>query len=105
MRELIRKTGVVYSYTKYERSEGMIHAIILYAIAVLFLVISIILSLLYFGEGPSIIGGFGLVSIIFNVGSLSNVIMDIYLYRNFHTDVRTMLLLQIILFSVWIFII
>lgn len=105
MREIIRKSGVVYSYTKYERSKGIIHAIILYAIAVLFLAISIVVSLLYLGEAPSIVGGLGLVSIIFNLGSLTNVIMDIYLYRNFHTDVRTMLLLQIILFSVWIFII
>lgn len=105
MREIIRKNGVVYSYTKYERSEGIIYAIILYAIAVLFLFISIVISLLYLGEAPSIVGGLGLTSIIFNTGSLLNVILDIYFYRNFHTDVRTLLILQIILYSVWIFLV
>ena len=34
-----------------------------------------------------------------------NVILEVYLYNNFHPEIRTMLVLQLILFAVWIFII
>ena len=105
MREIIRKNRIIYNYQLHKLSEGTITAIILFAISVLLLLISILISYICLGEAPSIVAGFGLSSLIFNTGSMLNIILEVYLYNNFHPEIRTMLFLQLVLFSVWIFII
>ena len=105
MREIVKKNKVVYNYTEHIMSNGVKVAILLYVIAILLLMISVLISYLYMGDAPSVVAGFGLSSIIFNVGSMVNVILEVYLYNNFHPEIRTMLVLQLILFAVWIFII
>lgn len=105
MREIVRKNKIIYNYQLHTLSDGTKTAIILYAIAVLFLIISILISYIFLGEAPSIVAGFGISSILFNIGSMINIILEVYLYNNFHPEIRTMLFLQLILFSIWIFII
>ena len=105
MREIVRKNKIIYNYQLHTLSDGTKTAIILYAIAVLFLIISILISYIFLGEAPSIVAGFGISSILFNIGSMLNIVLEVYLYNNFHPEIRTMLLLQLILFSIWIFII
>ena len=105
MREIIRKDKVIYNYKEHIISEGVKIAILLYVIAIFLLIISILISYLFMGNAPSIIAGIGCSSIIFNVGSMINIILEVYLYNNFHTEIRTMLFLQLLLFAIWIFII
>lgn len=105
MREIVKKNKVVYNYTEHIMSDGVKVAILLYVIAILLLMISILISYLCMGEAPTIVAGFGLSSIIFNAGSMMNVILEVYLYNNFHPEIRTMLVLQLILFAIWIFIV
>ena len=105
MREIIRKNKTIYNYQLHTLSEGTITAIVLYAVAVLLLLVSILISYIFLGDAPSFIAGFGMSSIIFNIGSIANIILEVYLYNNFYPEIRTMLFLQLILFSIWIFII
>lgn len=105
MREIVRKNKIIYNYQLHTLSEGVKVAIVLYAIAVLFLIISILISYIYVGEAPTVVAGIGITSIIFNIGSILNIVFEVYFYNNFHPEIRTMLLLQLILFSIWIFII
>lgn len=105
MREIVRKNKTIYNYQLHKLSEGTMTAIILYAISVFLLLISLLISYICLGEAPSIVAGFGISSLIFNIGSMLNIILEVYLYNNFHPEIRTMLLLQLILFSIWIFII
>ena len=105
MREIVKKNKIVYNYKSHELSYGVKVAIVLYAVAILLLVISVLISYIYLGEGPSIIAGIGISSILFNIVSMVNIILEVYLYNNFHPEIRTMLLLQLILFTIWIFII
>ena len=105
MREIVKKNKVIYSYKEHVISEGVKVAVLLYVIAIFFLIISILVSYLFMGEAPTVVAGIGLASIIFNVGSMVNIILEVYLYNNFHTEIRTMLFLQLVLFAVWIFII
>lgn len=105
MREIVRKNQVVYSYKEHKFSDGVIAAIILYVVALLLLFISILISYMYLGEAPTFVAGIGIASILFNIGSIINIILEVYLYNNFHSEIRTMLVLQIILFTIWIFII
>ena len=105
MREIVKNNQIIYSYKTHKLSEGVIHSIIFFAIAVIFLIISILISYLYLGEAPSFIAGFGLTSIIFNIASITKIVMEIYLYENYSPEIRTMLILQLLLFSIWIFII
>ncbi len=105
MREIVKKNKIVYNYTEHIISDGVKIAIMLYAVAVVLLLISILVSYLYMGEAPSIVAGIGLSSIFFNIGSMINIILEVYLYNNFHPEIRTMLILELILFAIWIFII
>ena len=105
MREIVRKNKIIYNYQPHKLSDGTIAAIILYLVAVFLLLISVMISYIFLGEAPSIVAGIGLSSIIFNIGSIINIILEVYLYNNYHPEIRTMLLLQLILFSIWIFII
>ena len=105
MREIVKNNQIYYSYKAHKLSEGVIHSIVFYAIAVIFLIILILFSYLYLGEAPSFIAGIGLTSIIFNIASITKIVMEIYLYENYSPEIRTMLILQILLFSIWIFII
>ena len=105
MREIVKNNKVLYSYNAHKISDGVIMSIILYAVSVLLLIISILISYLYLGEAPSYVAGIGISSIIFNIASMIKIIIEIYFYENFHSEIRTMLILELILFSVWIFII
>lgn len=105
MREIVRKNKIIYNYELHTLSYGTKAAIILYAVAVLLLLVSILISYILLGEAPTIIAGLGISSIIFNIGSMLNIILEVYLYNNFHPEIRTMLLLQLVLFFIWIFII
>ncbi len=105
MREIVKKDKIIYSYNAHKISDGVFYAIILYAISILLLIISILISYIYLGAAPSIVAGIGLSSIIFNIGSMAFIINEVYTYQNFHSEIRTMLILQLILFSIWIFII
>ena len=105
MREIVKKNKIVYNYTEHIISDGVKIAIMLYAVAVVLLLISILVSYLYMGDAPSIVAGIGLSSIFFNIGSMINIILEVYLYNNFHPEIRTMLILELILFAIWIFII
>ena len=105
MREIVRNNKVLYNYQTHKLSDGVNAAIILYCVAVLLLIISILISYIYLGEAPSFIGGIGVASIIFNIGSMLNIILEVHLYNNFYPEIRTMLLLQLVLFTVWIFIV
>ncbi|MBR1454812.1 MAG: hypothetical protein IJ593_09275 [Lachnospiraceae bacterium] len=105
MREIVKNNKVLYSYNTHKISDGVIMSIILYAVSVLLLIISILISYLYLGEAPSYVAGIGISSIIFNIASMIKIIIEIYFYENFHSEIRTMLILELILFSVWIFII
>ncbi|MBO6118965.1 MAG: hypothetical protein J6P02_00680 [Lachnospiraceae bacterium] len=105
MREIVRKNKIIYNYELHTLSDGTKAAIILYAVAVLLLLVSILISYILLGEAPTIIAGLGISSIIFNIGSMLNIILEVYLYNNFHPEIRTMLLLQLVLFFIWIFII
>lgn len=101
----IKKKKFIYNYLETGFSNGVKFAIILYAIAVLFLIISVFISFVLSGEAPTIIAGFGISSILFNIASIINIILEVYLYDNYKKEIRTMLLLQLVLFAVWIFII
>lgn len=105
MREIVKNNKVLYSYNTHKISDGVIMSIILYAVSLLLLIISILISYLYLGEAPSYVAGIGISSIIFNIASMIKIIIEIYFYENFHSEIRTMLILELILFSVWIFII
>ena len=105
MREIVKNNKVFYNYEAHKLSDGVNAAIILYCIAVLLLILSIFISYIYVGDAPTIVAGVGLSSILFNIGSMVNIILEVYLYNNFHVEIRTMLLLQLILFTVWMFII
>lgn len=105
MREIVKKNKTIYNYTEHIMSEGVKVAILLYVIAVFLLLISILISYICMGEAPSIVAGIGLASIIFNLGSMTNIVLEVYLYNNFHPEIRTMLLLELILFAIWIFIV
>ena len=105
MREIVKNNQIYYSYKTHKLSEGVLHSIIFFEVAVIFLIISILVSYLYLGEAPSFIAGLGLTSIIFNIASITKIVMEIYLYENYAPEIRTMLILQLLLFSVWIFII
>lgn len=105
MREIAKNNKIIYNYQTHKFSDGVLYSILLYIISVLLLLISILISYLYLGEAPSIIGGIGLASIIFNASSMIFIILEVYLYNNFYSEIRTMLILQLVLFSVWIFII
>ena len=105
MREIIRKNKVIYNYKEHIIPYGVKVAILLYVVAIFLLIISILVSYLYMGEAPAIVAGIGISSMIFNVGSMVNIILEVYLYNNFHTEIRTMLFFQLILFAIWIFII
>lgn len=105
MREIVRNNQIYYSYKTHKMSEGVIYSIAFFAVAVIFLIISILVSYLYLGEAPSFVAGFGITSIIFNIASITKIVMEIYLYENYSPEIRTMLILQLLLFSVWIFII
>lgn len=101
----IKKKKFLYNYLETGFSEGVKLAIILYAIAVLFLIISIFISFILGGEAPSIIAGVGISSILFNIASIINIILEVYLYDNYKKEIRTMLLLQLVLFAIWILVI
>lgn len=105
MREIVKKNRIIYNYKEHIISDGVKVAILLYIISVLLLIVSILVSYLYMGEAPPIVAGIGMSSIIFNLGSMVSVILEIYLYNNFHSEIRTLLILQLIIFGVWIFII
>ena len=105
MREIVKKNKVIYNYKEHIIPYGVKVAILLYVIAVLLLLVSILISYLCMGDAPSIVAGIGLSSLICNIGSMVNIILEVYLYNNFHPEVRTMLILQLVLFAVWIFII
>ena len=105
MREVVRKNKVIYNYKEHIISDGVKVAILLYAIAIFLLVLSILISYLWMGDAPTIIAGIGISSIIFNLGSMTNIILEVYLYNNFHPEIRTMLILQLLLFAIWIFIV
>lgn len=105
MREIVRKNKIVYNYTEHTISYGVKVAILLYVAAVLLLMISILVSYLFMGEAPSIVAGIGMASIIFNIGAMTNIILEVYLYNNFYPEIRTMLILELILFATWIFIV
>lgn len=105
MREIIKKNRVIYNYKEHIRPYGVIVAIILYFIAILLLIVSILISYLYMGEAPTFVAGIGISSLIFNTGSMVNIVLEVYFYNNFHPEIRTMLILQLVLYAVWIFII
>ena len=105
MREIVRKNKIIYNYEQHKLSEGVVTAIVLFILSVLLLLSSILISFLYLGEAPSYVGGIGIASIIFNLGSMVNIVLEVYLYNNFYPEIRTMLLLQLIIFSIWIFIV
>lgn len=105
MREIVKKNKVIYNYKEHVMPEGVKVAILLYVIAILLLIVSILISYICMGEAPSIVAGVGISSLIFNAGSMFNIVLEVYLYNNFHPEIRTMLVLQLILFAVWIFII
>ena len=105
MREKIRKNEIIYDYEVHKLSDDVKLSIILYIIAVLFLFISIFISYLFLGEAPSIVAGIGISSLIFNTASMVLIVMEIYLQDNYHSEIRTMLILQLLLFSIWFLII
>lgn len=105
MRVVSKNDKTIYKYDSHRFSDGVLQAIILFAIAILLFVVSIIISYLYLGEAPSFIAGIGISSMLFNLASMVEIILEIYLYKNFHKEIRNMLLLQILLFSIWIFVV
>lgn len=105
MRVVNKNDKTVYKYGTHRFADGVLSAIILYAVAVLLLVVSVVISYLYLGEAPTFVAGIGISSMLFNLASMINIILEIYLYKNFHAEIRNLLLLQILLFSIWIFMI
>ena len=105
MRTIIKNNKIIYNYNKHKISDGVKNAIILYCIAVLLLFLSIFISFICLGNAPSFVAGIGISSILFNVASIIHIILEIYLDQNFHNEIRVMLLLELLLFTIWIFII
>ena len=105
MREKIRKNEIVYDYEIHKLSQDVRLAIILYIFAVILLIVSIFISYLFLGDAPSIVAGIGISSLILNTASMALIVMEIYLQDNYHSEIRTMLVLQLILFSIWFLII
>ena len=105
MREIIKNNNVVYDYDVHKLSDGVILSIILFLIAILLLILSIVISYMFLGDAPSFVAGIGMSSLIFNAGSMYKIISEIYLHDNFNREVKVMLILQLILFTIWIFII
>lgn len=104
MRVINKKNKTIYKYDKHEFSDGVIIAIIMFAIAILLFISSVIISYIFLGEAPLFIAGVGISSILFDVGSMLIVVLEIYLYKNFHKEIRNLLILQIIFLIIWIFI-
>lgn len=105
MREVVKKNKIVYDYVTHKISDNTKLSIILYIVAILFLVLSVFISYIYLGDGPSVIAGIGISSIIFNIASMVVVVYDIYIHDNYQREIGIMLILQLLLFSIWIFII
>ena len=105
MRVINRKNVQLYNYSPHTIADGVFYSIIMYIVAVLLLIISILISYIFLGEAPLVVAGIGISSIAFNLVSMIFIILEVYLYKNFHSEIRNMLLLQLLLFSIWIFII
>lgn len=105
MRVIYKNNQVYYKYDQHKMSDGVKVAILYYIIAILLFVFSVAISFLYFGNAPTFVAGIGISSILFNLLSMIYIIMEIYLYQNFHKEIRNMLLLQLGYFIFWIFIV
>ena len=105
MRVIVRNNKIKYMYAKSKWTEGIKNAIFLFIVAVLMLVFGVLISILFHGNAPSFVAGLGIMSIGCNVASMTNIVLEVYLYQNFAPAVRNMLLLQIAFFIVWIFIV
>lgn len=105
MKVINRKNKKLFSYNTHEISKGVKFAILLYIIALFLFILSVLLSILFLGEAPSFVAGIGISSLLFNAASMLNIVLEIYLYKNYFSEIRNMLLLQILLFIIWIFIV
>lgn len=104
MKIINKKNKILYKYIKHDFSDGVIIAIILFSIAILLFITSILISYIFIGEAPLIIAGICISSLIFDIGSLIIVILEIYLFKNYHSEIRNLLILQIIFLILWILI-
>lgn len=105
MQVINKNNKTIYKYGEHKLSDGVITSIIFFAVAVLLFACSILISFIFLGEAPSFVAGIGISSMICNAASMFYIVLEIYLYKNFHKEIRNMLILQILLFSIWIFII
>lgn len=105
MREIIKNNKTVYDYKTHKISYDVTLSAVLYCISILLMLLSFFISYIYIGNAPTVVAGVGISSLIFNTASMIVVVYDIYMHDNYSREVGVMLILQLILFSIWIFII
>lgn len=105
MKKILRNNKTYYKYEKKPLTQNIQYAIILYVVAIMLFIISILISYLYRGEAPEIIGGMGVTSIVLDFVSMIFIVLDIYLDKNFQPAIRNMLILQILFIIMWIILI
>lgn len=103
MRVIKKNNQVKYKYEKEKWSEGIKLSVLLYILSIFIFFVAVIISILNRGEASEIVGGLGVASIIFCLGSMAFSISDIYLYKSYKRITRNMLLLQILYLLFWIF--
>lgn len=105
MRIINKNNRIIYKYARHIISDGVKDSIVLFLISIIILLFSIVISILFSGQAPSFIAGFGISSMLFNFASMTLIILEIYLYDNYNKEIRYMLMLQIALFTIWMIII
>ena len=103
MRVIKKKNQIKYKYEKEKWSEGVKLSVLLFIASILIFLLSVIISVLKLGNASEIVGGLGISSIIFCLGSMAFSISEIYLYKSYKRITRNMLLFQILYLLYWVF--
>ena len=105
MKVVVRNNEKIFKYEKHKFSFGVKSAIGLYITGIFLFCLSIYISYLLDGEAGTFIAGIAISSLICDIFSLIIVILEIYLYKNFYSEIRNMLILQIVYLVFFIIII
>lgn len=95
MKVVVRNNEKVFKYEKHKFSFGVKSAIGLYVGCIFLFCLSIYISYLLDGNAGTFIAGIVFSALICDIASLIIVILEIYLYKNFYSEIRNMLILQV----------
>ena len=95
MRKIIKNNQIRYKYSKDQLAYNDKMSIICFVICIIFFLMGLVVSVIYGGEGPMLIGALGIIAILFDLISMFYSIYEIYEYNIYKRITRNMLLLQI----------